>query len=325
MKVDIENLNPNQPNQPNQMDSIEKSHMNHEFIDNDHDDSSKNIRVTCSIKVDDQFTLSSTKLHANSHLQYSDIYRARIDRLGPACKENCMKKWPKEKECLRIAGLSSLINSDNDDVDSNHVKHEKKDVVSAIAWVVGTIYMDLPLKECVLDEITREQWISAPPSREKYIDESQDKVILEDESGRVTLSGKKLSGFLLCTGILYYYYLTHIIKLGMVVGVLGRQLVDGTFSVIDICFPVLEPQRALSNSMPFYHIIYLFELEQEESWIAFVSGLDIGSEGSMDFKLQLLSDWITGELGDKEVWYIFLTNFLESILCIKNRASCHFR
>ena len=42
-------------------------------------------------------------------------------------------------------------------------------------------------------------------------------------------------------------------------------------------------------------------VDEQESYIAFVSGLDIGSEGSLDFKLQLFSDWITGELGDQEV------------------------
>ena len=168
---------------------------------------SKRVRVATKLVVHDQFTQSSKQLQNNSHLQYSDLYHARMEKLAPCCRVNCKKKWENERECERIASLSSLIDSTDGDDDvimagnTSAAKGPSKNNGSAIAWVVGTAYVDLPLKECVLDEITREQWVSAPPPRAKYVDPAQDKVILEDESGRVVLAGEKLSRFLVCTGM----------------------------------------------------------------------------------------------------------------------------
>lgn len=54
------------------------------------------------------------------------------------------------------------------------------------AFILGTIYVDAPLKPNVLDTVTRNIWESAPPPREKYFT-NDDVVFLEDESGRVKL------------------------------------------------------------------------------------------------------------------------------------------
>ena len=68
-----------------------------------------------------------------------------------------------------------------------------------ICFVIGTVYVDMPLKPNILDEVTAEHWIVAPPPREKYASED-DEIVLEDESGRLKLSGKALKDHTLVTG-----------------------------------------------------------------------------------------------------------------------------
>jgi DNA polymerase delta subunit 2 len=137
-------------------------------------------------------------------------------------------------------------------------------------FVIGTIYVDAPLKPNILDEITREAWIQAPPAREKYTSD-QDSILLEDESGRIALAGDKLKEELLTTG--------------MIVGILGQENRDGSFTVIDIAYPAaMDPQRPLST---------------EGSWIALMSGLDVVHD--LDVRLQIFSDYIAGEIGSQSV------------------------
>ena len=68
-----------------------------------------------------------------------------------------------------------------------------------IAYLVGTVYMEMKLKPNILDDITKDHWIAAQPDRPKYTDDS-DSVYLEDESGRVKLVGPKISGDFFVTG-----------------------------------------------------------------------------------------------------------------------------
>lgn len=71
----------------------------------------------------------------------------------------------------------------------------------------------------------------------------------------------------------------------MVVGVRGQERA-GSFEVEDICFPDIEPPPTIAST-------------DDESWVAIVSGLSIGK--SSEITLQLLSDYITGEIGDINV------------------------
>ncbi|KAJ3305251.1 hypothetical protein HDV03_001849 [Kappamyces sp. JEL0829] len=197
-------------------------------------------------------------------LQYSSLYSSRLEQLAPRVKMAAQATWTADQalECSRVASIPQ----------TGMMAPEGR------LWVLGTLYCDMPLKECVLDEIGRQNWVEAPPPREKYTSD-QDKVILEDESGRVVLSGPRLKEYLLTTG--------------MIVGVMGKQEADGSSLVVEeIVFPLLEPQPSLP-------------LESDsETWIAIVSGLDIGatdpSAQTGDFLVQLFADWISGELGSKE-------------------------
>lgn len=104
-----------------------------------------------------------------------------------------------------------------------------------ISCLVGTIYMDMKLKPNILDDITKDvrmkgkddisglyvqlresnpeltlvihatisilqHWIAAQPDRPKYTDDT-DSVYLEDESGRVRLTGVKITNDFFVTGM----------------------------------------------------------------------------------------------------------------------------
>lgn len=58
-----------------------------------------------------------------------------------------------------------------------------------------------------------------------------DIIVLEDESGRITLVGDRLKREQFVTGI--------------VMAVLGIETLDGQFEVVDFCFAGLAPQKPL--------------------------------------------------------------------------------
>lgn len=117
------------------------------------------------------------------------------------------------------------------------------DVVKGqLCWILGTVYMDMPLKPNVFEDLGRDvsareisgrQLLSLskhslppPQSREKFYSD-QDSVMLEDESGRIKLVGQKLTS-------------THLVT-GVIIAALGMETPGGEFEIIDTCFADLAP------------------------------------------------------------------------------------
>ena len=68
-------------------------------------------------------------------------------------------------------------------------------------WVTGTVYVDMPMKPNIMDDISRDHWAAAVPHREKLVDEEgRDVAMLEDESGRLRLMGSGLRREMVVTG-----------------------------------------------------------------------------------------------------------------------------
>ena len=79
----------------------------------------------------------------------------------------------------------------------------------------------------------------------------------------------------------------------MVVGFLGYEIDGGEFHVQEICFPKpIEPQKSL-----------VFR-ETPSPMIAIISGLSIGKDSGYNLSMQLLLDYLSGELGtpDDQEW-----------------------
>ncbi|TPX72957.1 DNA-directed DNA polymerase [Spizellomyces sp. 'palustris'] len=184
--------------------------------------------------------------------QYAGIYFSRLNMLRPKVLSAAKERWTR-------TGASPP-----------HIPRALDVRPGEVCYIAGTIYVDMPLKPNILDEVTQEHWVIAPPPRSKYASDA-DEVVLEDESGRVKLTGEILKDTMLVTGI--------------IVAVLGCENASGDFEVIDLCYPQLAPQPTLSPS-------------EGDTFIAVASGLSVGDE-TFNLELELLSDFLAGELGSE--------------------------
>jgi DNA polymerase delta subunit 2 len=155
-----------------------------------------------------------------------------------------------------------------------------------LCWVAGTIYMDMPLKPNILEDISKEHWTAGPlPRQSYYSNELSTQIMLEDESGRLRLTGAMLKNSLLVTGV--------------IVAVLGTENANGDFEVLDIQIPNLprQPQRWERDEAKSAEEGKM-EVDRKSSdgkKIAFVSGLDISGTRADNLRLALLSEYLLGE------------------------------
>ncbi|MCJ1415017.1 hypothetical protein MMC32_001347 [Xylographa parallela] len=209
--------------------------------------------------------------------QYADIYFLRLAMLKPAVKQAAEAAW----EDFEVGG------------ETVHQVERVLDVRQGeLCWVMGTIYMDMPLKPNILDDISKDHWISAPPPREKYRSAAgEDLTMLEDESGRVRLVGTILQTIMLVTGC--------------IVAVMGTENANGEFEVIDLKIADLprQPQRwerddsaaLLANGSNGKRKSEDTESRVSGGKIAIVSGLGIRGDEANSLTLDLLMEFLLGE------------------------------
>ncbi|GAA93956.1 uncharacterized protein L969DRAFT_44736 [Mixia osmundae IAM 14324] len=173
----------------------------------------------------------------------------------------------------------------------NRVLEVQRDELCIVA---GTIYVEMKLKPSVLDEIAIDYSIPAAPPR-KYVTPGVDEVLLEDSSGRIRLIG---------TGIEQGKWA---LVTGIIVSVLGAETATGDFEVLDLIFPGPPPQLALGLPEASPEAAMGDSIKDEQSsqapgqWVAITSGLNFGdSSAPADAKRALLSEWLTGELGNEQ-------------------------
>nr|WRH23603.1 DNA polymerase delta subunit 2 [Naematelia aurantialba] len=218
--------------------------------------------------------------------QYSNIYFVRLVELRPIVEEQAKERWSAVRGKPPL--LPRILNLQR----------------SQLCYIVGTVYMDMPLKPNVLEDMARDHWIAPPAPRAKFYS-AQDAVHLEDESGRVRLVGdimrreRDREGGGLVTGV--------------IMAALGMETTSGDFEVIDLCFAGL-PDRYQSEAGPSNGVngkgkgkAMNGESEEaeatangssEHTWVALASGLSVGAqEAPADLKAQLLVEWLTGESG----------------------------
>ncbi|GMH40842.1 hypothetical protein BSKO_08746 [Bryopsis sp. KO-2023] len=140
---------------------------------------------------------------------------------------------------------------------------EKKEAV-----VIGTLFKEMKLKPSVLDEYTSERGVKSDLGRVSLCSED-DTMALEDGNARMALTGNGLVIEKLVTGV--------------VLAVRGAQQKNGCFNVTDVCFPGSGPQPSIHP--------------QEDKYIAFVSGLGVGSN-QPPLALELLGEFLSGSVGN---------------------------
>jgi len=200
--------------------------------------------------------------------QYSGIYFCRLKKLYNNVKKACEEKWRKSIDSGKVEYKSKILD----------IKQGK------LSYVIGTVFLDMSGKPNILKDVSTTLNIDElEETYEKYIDDNGTKeILIEDESGRMTLIGEKSQSNDIITGA--------------VIGVLGLENKHGDFELLDYCLPGY-PER-----IP--HSIMKMEVEEEgegekdePKYIAFLSGIEIGNEAYNSLKTQLLFEYLTGELG----------------------------
>ncbi|KAG4034892.1 hypothetical protein MFRU_002g02410 [Monilinia fructicola] len=224
-------------------------------------------RVPSSYKPLSTFALSKAKHYQQ---QYGDMYFLRLTSLKKPVEEIASAAW----DGFQISGETV-----------RKVERVLDVRQGELCWVAGTIYMNMPLKPNILEDISKDHWISAPPPRRKYLsDNGEDEIMLEDESGRLRLIGSQLNTELLVTGC--------------IVAVMGTENANGDFEVVDIKVPDLPPQE------PRWEISGGSEEEDVDmdadkagrKKIALISGLSFsGTSAENSLEKALLTEYLLGE------------------------------
>ncbi|KAH6711241.1 DNA polymerase-like protein subunit delta-2 [Leptodontidium sp. 2 PMI_412] len=211
--------------------------------------------------------------------QYGDMYFLRLTKLKPAVESIAEEAW----RDFHIAG--EAVEKVERVLDVRQGK---------LCWVAGTIYMDMPLKPNILDDISKDHWISAPAPRQKYLSPTgEDLIMLEDESGRLRLVGAPLADEMLVTGC--------------IVAVMGTENANGDFEVVDIKVPDLPPQAerwhtsdSTSNRKDDVDVDTDMDVDKPPSKkIAIVSGLGFsGTDADHSLEINLLAEYLLGEALD---------------------------
>jgi DNA polymerase delta subunit 2 len=199
--------------------------------------------------------------------QFGDMYFLRLAKLKPVIEKAASEDWAD----FEIAGERAQRVARVLDVRQGQ-----------LCWVVGTVYMEMPLKPNILEDISREHWVAGPPPRQSYFSsEGETQVMLEDESGRLRLAGGLLRSTVLVTGV--------------IVAVLGTENKNGDFELLDLRVPELAPQPRRWERDDEEGEMEVDRPVQTGKKVAIVSGLDISGTEADTLNLSLLSEFLLGE------------------------------
>ena len=207
--------------------------------------------------------------------QYGDIYFLRLAKLKPVLERIGAEQW----EDFEIAGERA-----------QRVQRVLDVRQGQLCWVVGTIYMDMPLKPNILEDISKEHWVAGPPPRQSYFSgDITTQIMLEDESGRLRLTGSMLATNLLVTGV--------------IVAVLGTENANGDFEVLDMQnanLPKQPPRWQRDDADSEEEQMDVDHPENTGRKVAIVSGLEFSGTEADTLAISLLTEYLLGEAADAE-------------------------
>ncbi|KAF6819110.1 DNA polymerase alpha/epsilon subunit B [Colletotrichum sojae] len=225
------------------------------------------VRAPSHYKPLSTFTLPKERSYQQ---QYADVYFLRLTSIRPAVDAVAAEAWDGTviggEEARRVDRVLDVRQGE-------------------LCWVTGTVYMDMALKPNILEDVSKDRWISAPISTDRYYSEDdKDEIMLEDDSGRIRLVGEVLRSIHLVTGC--------------IIAVMGTENASGEFEVMDVKFPDIAPQPSrwslMSPSSEDHDMSGT--TTRPSSKIAIVSGLSFsGSDASYALELSLLLEFLLGE------------------------------
>ncbi|PRQ76978.1 hypothetical protein AAT19DRAFT_12396 [Rhodotorula toruloides] len=215
--------------------------------------------------------------------QYANLYWQRLTELRARVLSEAKRRW------VEGEGFKGASNR------PQHVRRLLEVENGKLCYVVGTVYVDMPLKPNVLEDLARDHHITAPATRRKYHSPS-DEIMLEDESGRVRLVGSKVDdaeGTFVTGEFRLFAQRTSLsltlLLIGTIMAALGAEMASGDFEVFEYCFAGMPDQPPLNPTTP------------EGEWVALASGMGMGTASDVaDVRAELLSEWLLGEAGDDE-------------------------
>ena len=204
---------------------------------------------------DDRFSLDK-KIYG----QYFQLYFQRLMLLMPRLNEAVASQWP---------GVPTAKVLD--------LKEGEECVI------MGTLYKEMKLKPCILDEYTKEVGLGSEVGSGKFVSDD-DSVVLEDEGARVKLRGRAV-------------LVPHLVT-GVVMACKGRVVQGGEFEADEVCFPAAAPQRSVVPSSSGNTAGAQQGGEEPPKYVALMSGLGVGDPAACSpIKLELMLDYVTGNLG----------------------------
>ncbi|CAA9962205.1 DNA polymerase protein [Pyrenophora teres f. maculata] len=203
--------------------------------------------------------------------QFADMYFLRLMQLKKTVKQLAEEAW---------RGFEL------DDKKASFVERVLDVRRGELCWVVGTVYMEMAGKPNVLDDIEKDNWIADPPHRDTYVSASGgDEMMLEDESGRLRVSGEPLQGRVVT---------------GCILAALGTEQDDGSFLVIAIQYADLprQPPRWERDDIALSKQKKEIPKRERAGKVAIVSGLELTGADDDAISLDLLVEYLTGEAAD---------------------------
>jgi len=213
------------------------------------EDDARPTRATVSYEnTSGRFTLQDRKFSQ----QYSHIYNKRLLQMRPLLQATAKERWGQD-----CSWMDQIIN----------IPEESK------VAVVGTLCKTMRLRPSVLDQYKDSTQISTSTDPLENLCSEDDSLMLEDETGRMSLTGDLP---------------IHLLSTGMVVALKGVMQKDGLFLTEEWCCAGLPAHPSGLPPPP-----------EEPTFILLVSGLETG--GTHDpLPTKLLVDYITGHLGSTE-------------------------
>lgn len=218
--------------------------------------------------------------------QFFSMYQYRYGILKERVLQNAMARWGDGKK--KVDGQIVIKKDKILDISSGQ-----------LCWVVGTIYTEMKNKLNILQDVEMGVDDVLPKIPESYVDQESEEmpiVMIEDESGRAVLHNDD-------------FLKKNILVTGCIVAILGIEIQAGIFEIMDVVYPAMLPQKPLPPP------------SDQPKKIAFVSGLNLRDYANSELSVELLKQYLAGELGsDADKEYVAQISHLviagDSISCI---------
>lgn len=217
-------------------------------------------RVKTNHEMNRQFHVDNTRFD----LQFAHIYFSRLKQIRRNVMETARRKWSHGEDGCEV--IDKIIQLQ----------------LGTTCVIVGTLFKQVVMRNDVIKQYSAMRGLPSQNFASSMLSDG-DGLIIEDDSGRARLSGSDR-----------YPLDPAMFVTGTVVALKGREKSDGDFEVDEILFPGFAPHAGEAIPSP---LTRKNNNPGNDSYVALVSGISIGSEKTSLIQTQLLSHVLTGLAG----------------------------